>query len=171
MDNGIDNDLNVLIRETFGESKKFNIILNQSQVPLYDQSGLFEIYGESVPEIVDASSVTIRVNLSFPQLQYSSLELISAVIFHECLHGYLAATQSLTSNDGSHARMANNNYLAKMTSSLQKMYPNSQVDFEALKWIGLMKTDAFINSFSEIEKNNIKQKIEDFRTGTGTNCR
>ncbi len=167
---GIDNDLNDMIREAFGESKKINLIISQSPAPIYDDD-FTELAGDSYTNYSNESEATVTVRLNLPFLQYASLELISATIYHEALHGYLRVVSGVTGNESQHNRMAESAYLNKFEASLRKIYPNSSsVDFSSLKWFGLGKTNSFV-SLSEIEKQNIRQKIYEYKTGTGTGCR
>jgi len=106
------------------------------------------------------------------EIANGSKEYVTATIIHEIIHGYYKILYGRESTDPwDHGQMAGDNYFNKMKFSLMEIFPNmSDVDAQALVWIGLQTTDQYQNK-PLAEKNSIESIALNYRAGiSGTKC-
>ena len=117
--------------------------------------------------------ITVTLNSSPGALPSASKEYIAATIFHESVHAWIDATNTLnnSSNSVSHETMASASNIDMLATALREMYPAlSLQDAKDLAWGGLQKTTAW-EALSQADKDRINQTNFDYKNGTkGTPC-
>ena len=164
VDSQFKNQITSLINSAFGESEKFDILLEDTNL---NDSSLDGITGISFTETV----MTFTITLNSEVLTSSSQEYILATVFHELLHaymGHLGIDQSSISID--HENMANN-YLDMLSKALMEHYSISRSNANYLAWGGLHESSKWIQ-LSQDQKNQILQTNQEYRSGIkGVKCK
>lgn len=164
VDSQFKNQITSLINSAFGESEKFDIILEDNNL---NDNSLDGVTGISFTETV----MTFTITLNSEVLASSSQEYILAVVFHELLHaymGHLGIDKSSISID--HENMANN-YLNMLSKALMEHYSISGTNANYLAWGGLHESSKW-GQLSQDQKNQILQTNEEYRSGVkGVKCK
>jgi len=164
VDSQFKNQITSLINNAFGESEKFDIILEDNNL---NDNSLDGVTGISFTETV----MTFTITLNSEVLTSSSQEYILAVVFHELLHsymGHLGIDKSSISID--HENMANN-YLNMLSKALMEHYSISGTNANYLAWGGLHESSKW-GQLSQDQKNQILQTNEEYRSGVkGVKCK
>jgi hypothetical protein len=170
MATGLSSNINYLLKQTFGLTSDYNIIIDEAQETRDGNGELCD--GTTTPSINSSGKIDVHVQLSLSGLANASQEYIAIVICHEILHGYFMATGTENKiRDGNHEAMATA-YQELLRTSVKALFPNSAADIDKLSWAGLKRTDAYrYGQLSQIEKENIEQMISDHvYSGAGTQC-
>lgn len=164
VDSQFKNQITSLINSAFGESEKFDIILEDNNL---NDNSLDGVTGISFTETV----MTFTITLNSEVLTSSSQEYILAVVFHELLHaymGHLGIDKSSISID--HENMANN-YLNMLSKALMEHYSISGTNANYLAWGGLHESSKW-GQLSQDQKNQILQTNHEYRSGVkGVKCK
>jgi hypothetical protein len=164
VDSQFKNQITSLINSAFGESEKFDILLEDTNL---NDSSLDGITGISFTETV----MTFTITLNSEVLTSSSQEYILATVFHELLHaymGHLGIDKSSISID--HENMANN-YLNMLSKALMEHYSISRTNANYLAWGGLHESSKWVQ-LSQDQKNQILQTNQEYRSGIkGVKCK
>jgi hypothetical protein len=164
VDSQFKNQITSLINSAFGESEKFDIILEDNNL---NDNSLDGITGVSFTETV----MTFTITLNSEVLTSSSQEYILATVFHELLHaymGHLGIDKSSISID--HENMANN-YLNMLSKALMEHYSISGTNANYLAWGGLHESSKWVQ-LSQDQKNQILQTNHEYRSGVkGVKCK
>ncbi|MEB2787371.1 hypothetical protein [Algoriphagus persicinus] len=167
VDNAIDaafkDEITQLVLDIFGTSEDFNIDI----VDVIDIESSVDGRIYAMPQ---GDGLLFDIELNRNTLSSSSKEYITATVFHELLHAYLAYLDiDSFLNDSQHINMANE-YIERLSESLTERYNISEQDAINLSWGGLSMTSAWSN-LSSTKKNQINDTNQQYKTAIkGTSC-
>ncbi|GMQ26312.1 hypothetical protein Aoki45_29940 [Algoriphagus sp. oki45] len=157
------NQITNLINNAFGQSEKFNILLED--LDLNDNS-LDGITGTSFTDM----AVTFTITINSGALASSSQEYIMVTVFHELLHAYMNYLGiNMSSNSIDHVNMANS-YLTLLSQALMEHFEIGAIDAYHLAWGGLQNTQKW-SELSQTQKYHITETNQKYRSGVkGNKC-
>lgn len=167
VDNAIDaafkDEITQLVLEVFGASEEFNI-------EIVDVSDIESSVDGRTYAMPQGNGLLFDIELNKNTLSSSSKEYITATVFHELLHAYLAYLNiDSFLNDSQHINMANV-YIDRLSESLTERYNISEQDAINLSWGGLGMTSAWSN-LSSSKKAQINSTNQQYKTAQkGTSC-
>lgn len=128
--------------------------------------------GDNSPQSEPTGSM-ININITLNTvLANGSQEYIAATMLHEMVHGYFYVKYHISNNNPwDHGQMAGDAFFNSMVQTLQEMYPAlSMTDATALTWIGLQKTQQYLD-LPISQRLNIESIAAKYRSGaSGTKC-
>lgn len=157
-------EITILINEVFGVSPEINLNIIDDNNLLSDLDGRVD-----PPKIIyspfgEYKEFTIRLNRDI--LSKSSLEYISATIFHEILHIYIFEVENITLNGQmQHQEMAEK-YLDRFALMLYLLYNTPFNEGRDLGWGGLKETNAWENYPYKTRVLDMNKKYRDGSKGT-----
>lgn len=161
--------------KTCYESDKM-VEVNFSEGPSTDFPDLFHdgiTDGTEAGDSISDPARFVRINTKLnTAIASGSKEYVSATIIHEIIHGYYKVEYGREStNPWDHGQMVGDLYFNRMKYALQELFPGlSDIDAQALVWIGLQDTDQYKNKPLS-EKNSIESTALNYRVGlSGTKC-
>ncbi|MCU0402620.1 MAG: hypothetical protein MUE75_16710 [Algoriphagus sp.] len=164
VDSQFKNKITNLINSAFGQSEKFNILLEDMDLEDNTKDGITQVSFTDM-------AVTFTITLNSGVLKNSSQEYIMATVFHELLHaymGYLAIDMS--SNSFDHIIMANS-YITKLSQSLMEHFDIGATDAVHLAWGGLHENHKWVVDLTQSQKNHIADTNQKYRNGLkGIKC-
>jgi hypothetical protein len=167
VDNAVDanfkDEITQLVNEVFGESEDFNI-------DIVDVNYLADSVDGETWAMPQGNGLLFDIELNQNVLASSSREYITATIFHELLHAYLAYLDIDSHQSGTQHQTMASEYLDRLSDSLTERYNISENDALNLSWGGLSKTSSW-NSLSTTKQQDIINTNLQHRSGLkGTKC-
>jgi hypothetical protein len=133
---GAKEDINYILTNVFGESKKYNLTFVENPNLADNQDG------HTLPAIITNGIFSFTIELNSNTLLDATKEFTAATIIHEVVHAYLRTTGKIGQLQ-QHSEMANG-YVNRMASALIKMYPNLTTNqANAMAWGGLQDTSGW----------------------------
>jgi hypothetical protein len=137
------NKISTTVNKIFGGSSNVNVVFRERPAADFAAGQLGRInYQETYfngPPNKPFVAGQVMLELNVDSLKHASQELISTVILHEAIHGFLAwrGFERVISH---HETMAEA-YRDAITNAMGELYPNMPLgDRQALSWAGLIET-------------------------------
>lgn len=166
--NGLTNDISTLLKNTFGSSTKYNVIISE-EANLTNSQGVYVEGNTSVSYDLNGNLV-LNIKLNSTALADATKEYISATIYHEIVHAYLRATGMMSRLQQEDAIAYD--YVTCLIAALQETFPSMSLDSAtALSWGGLEGTPTYNNTLTDTQKTNYLLENNYQHAGqNGTTC-